>query len=561
MSMTRREALLSLSTAAAAASAYAATGAPPDVPAAVIGRTDTAVDLYLRTQITEPGQWLGSVADEYMQHPVQTSGGVIELMTAALIHPGSKHHGENELVNRIRLAAGYLERNQSAEGFIDLLSTNFNSPPDTGFVVHNVGTAAAIAKLYANDTVLGILRPFLTKAGNGLAVGGIHTPNHRWVVSSALAQINDVYPNPAYVKRIEQWLAEGIDIDSDDQYTERSTVTYNTICDRAFTVLAAKLKRPELLDPVRRNLRAMMYLLHPDGEVVTEVSKRQDQFVRGTMAGYWFPVQYLAIHDNDGQFATMAKQLGAENARLSAMMEYPELAGTLVASAALPEDYEKEFPLVGLARIRRGAMDGTVILQDSSRFFSARKGGLVVNAVRFATSFFGKGQFIPGSTVKKDGGYVGTQTLEAPYYQPLAPVQKVTPQNWSGLRDKRRKTQICKLEQTATLKEKAGGFELRIQSSGSTGGAAIGVPLAIEISLREGGKLEGCRPAPHVDGGWVLQQDYATYTLEGKTLRIGPGAAPHLLTQLRGAEPKLPGISIYVTGYTPFDRTISFDFS
>jgi hypothetical protein len=73
------------------------------------------------------------------------------------------------------------------------------------------------------------------------------------------------------------------------------------------------------------------------------------------MAGYWFPVQYLAIHDNDGQFATMAKQLGAENARLSAMMEYPELAGTLVASAALPEDYEKEFPLVGLARIRRGA--------------------------------------------------------------------------------------------------------------------------------------------------------------------------------------------------------------
>jgi hypothetical protein len=388
-----------------------------------------------------------------------------------------------------------------------------------------------------------------------MAVGGIHTPNHRWVVSSALAQVNDLFPNPAYVRRIEQWLAEGIDVDGDGQYTERSTVTYNTVCDRAFTVLAAKLKRP-----VRRNLRAMMYLLHPDGEVVTEVSRRQDQFVRGTMAGYWFPAQYLAAHDGDGQFAALARGL-TDNSRLSALMEYPELLKALPASAALPSDYEKSMPEIGLTRIRRGELDATLVLADSSRFFSARKGAAVVQAVRFATSFFGKGQFVPAATVGREGSYVASQSLSAPYYQPLVPAQKVNYKNWSALRGLRRKTQICTMEQSVAVKEKPGGFDLRIQSRGATEGKELGVPLAIEINLREGGRLEGCRPAPHVEDAWILEKGYAKYTVGEQTVRIGPGAAAHLLTQLRGAEAKLPGVSVYLTGYTPFDRTVSVEFT
>jgi hypothetical protein len=328
------------------------------------------------------------------------------------------------------------------------------------------------------------------------------------------------------------------------------------VTDRAFTVLAAKLKRPELLDPVRRNLQAMMYLLHPDGEVVTEVSRRQDQFVRGTMAGYWFPVNYLAIHDGDGRLAALARGLAPEHARLSALLEYPELAGPLPQAAALPDDYEKWFDAVGLARIRRGKWDATMVLKENSRFFSARNGAAVINAVRFATSFFGKGQFVPGACIKEDAKYVFRQSLSAPYYQPLSPAQKVDYRNWGALHSQRRQTQVCRLEQSATVVELKTGFDLRLQSNGTPG-----VPLAVEISLREGGQLEGCRPAPHVADAWVLEKDFATYRVGSDTLRFGPGTAGHLLTQLRGAEPKLPGQSVYLTGYTPFDQTVRFEFA
>ena len=72
--------------------------------------------------------------------------------------------------------------------------------------------------------------------------------------------------------------------------------------------------------------------------------------------------------------------------------------------------------------------------------------------------------------------------------------------------------------------------------------------------------MEGCRAAPHADGAWLLENEWASYRIGGVELRFGPGAAPHLQTQLRGAETRLPGVSVYITGYTPFDRTIRFEF-
>ena len=106
------------------------------------------------------------------------------------------------------------------------------------------------------------------------------------------------------------------------------------------------------------------------------------------------------------------------------------------------------------------------------------------------------------------------------------------------------------------MEETRRGFALRIESRGTSG-----VPLAVEISLREGGTLEGCRPAPRQPGGWILERAFATYRSNGSAIRFGPGAAPHLETQLRGAESKLPGTSVYITGYTPFAHTITFDLS
>jgi hypothetical protein len=315
--------------------------------------------------------------------------------------------------------------------------------------------------------------------------------------------------------------------------------------------MASKLKRPALLDAVRRNLNAMLYLIHPDGEVVTEVSRRQDQFTRGTMAGYWFPAAYLAAHHHDPVYSGILQVIPEGTARLSTLLEYPELASAPPSPKPIPTGYEKSFPLLSLVRIRRGQRDATMVTAASSRFFSARNGSAVINAVRFATSFFGKGQFMAGTYTKAGDAHVFRQSLEAPYYQPLVPAQPVTSKNWAALRERRRQTQVCRLEQSATITEHEWGFHLRLESKGTPN-----VPLAIEISLREGGQLTGCRPAPGAPDCWILEKDFATYSTPNGRWRIGPGTAPHLETQLRGAEPRLPGTGLYLTGITPFDHSL-----
>jgi hypothetical protein len=406
--------------------------------------------------------------------------------------------------------------------------------------------------MHGHEDITRLFQPFLARAGGGMAVGGIHTPNHRWVVSSALAQIHELFPDSRYVRRIDEWLAEGIDIDHDGQFTERSTLVYNIVSDRALIVLAAKLQRPELLDPVRRNLEVLQYLLHADGEVVSEISRRQDQFTRGTVVGYWFPLTYMAVTGQDGRLSTLATRAAADGARLSALLEYRELSQPLPSPRPLPEDFERGFADVGIARIRRGPLSATLVLGGSSRFFTLRHGGAVMDGVRFATSFFGKGQFVPQTAVKNGNSYQFRQTLDGPYYQPLA--EKVASQSWDESRRRRRQSEVCRLEQSADVAETRNGFSIRLRASGTDG-----VPVAVELSFREGGTLDGCRPVADLPGMFVLETGTGTYRAEGRAIRFGPGNLPHRYMQVRGAEPRLPGLSVYITGFTPFDRTINLE--
>jgi len=537
MRITRRSALTVLGAGASLALGKR------EMDAGLVRRHDEYIDRGLAAQVTDrASRGYGCVPNAHGIFNPEPAAGWIEACTAAYLYQGSRFHKSALLFERIKLAAGFLTRTQHPDGLVDYLDTNFDSAPDAAFTAWSVATAACLASRSGERELLALVEPFLRKAAAGMVVGGIHTPNHRWVVSSALAQINEVFPDPSYIRRIHQWLAEGIDLDEDSQFTERSTTVYNSICDRSFLVMAVKLKRLELLTPVRTNLESMLYLLHSDFEVVTEISRRQDQNVRGNMSGYWFPLRYLAIHDSNGRFAAVAGRYTDTAASLSTLMEYPEMLAALPPSTPPPDNYTREMNALGIVRFRR-RLESSTLLAGQPNFFATRNGGAVIEGVRFASAFFGKGQFLAPSIEKQDGRYILRQRLEAGYYQPLNPPLRVTAANWNELRNRRKRTENCTLDQTAELFQIPTGYRLRIRADGTDG-----VPVAVEINLREGGKLEGCDE--------ILSSGYARYSTSGASLHFGPGIGQHRWTQLRGALPKLPGRSVYLTGFTPFDHTL-----
>ena len=512
-------------------------------------------------------RWHGGIINEYGLHTVGGTANFISALACALCAPGSKYFNAPDLAQPLRLAVAYIIKAQHADGTVDYYATNFHSNPDMAFILELVCPACELLRsssLPVYRAIADELGVFITRGANGLVTGGIHTPNHRWVVCSALALANALYPNPRYVARIDEWLAETIDLDPDGQYTEKSTTVYSPTVDNSLVHVARLLNRPALYEPVRRNLEMTLFYVHPDGEVVTEASRRQDRNTRGSMARYYYSYRALALHDGNGRFAAMCRQIEqtarAQISILPALLTQTDLNQPLPPNATLPTDYAKVFAYSNLARIRRGARSGT-ILASNTTLFSFRKGAAALEAVRCATAFFGKGQFVADALEPVDGRYVLRQKLDGPYFQPLSADQiahgdhaKMAPNGTlsTDSRALRTRSNIQLLESVITISESAGKFTLEFSITGTDE-----VPVALELAFRHGGKLTGVTPVAHVNDAFLLSSGMGRYTVGEDTIEFGPGQASHTYTQVRGALPKWDGLSVYLTGLTPFKTTLT----
>ncbi len=494
-----------------------------------------------RQQLSDSHRWFGGFSDEHGIFFAGVTSNYLAELACAYSASESVYYRSDELLKRMQMAVGSLRRMQHDDGTIDCSVTNFHSPPDTAFTMEYLCAVYVVLQRHGSEAVAKLLdglREFIVKGGDALTTGGIHTPNHRWGVCMALARANSLFPHPQYVARIDEWLHEKIDIDPDGQFSERSTSAYSPWTDRWLLTVARLLDRPDLYEPVRRNLEMTMYYVHPDGEVATEASRRYDQYSRGPMTNYYYPYRYMALLDRDGRFAAMARRIEQTTALqplscfspnlLLDFMESPSYGRAMPESVPPPTDYAKVYSHSQLARLRRGDISAT-ILACNPTFFTFRQGKAVLESLRFASAFFGKGQF-EGEALETNGaGYVLRQNLEACYYQPLSDDRLPGDGDWARMDlSLRPKSNRQKLQAVATISELKGRFLIAIDIRGTDD-----VPVAVELAFRHGGQLKGVEKVPGVDHAYLLPSGIGQYACDGDVISFGPGRAEHAWTQLR----------------------------
>jgi hypothetical protein len=192
------------------------------------------------------------------------------------------------------------------------------------------------------------------------------------------------------------------------------------------------------------------------------------------------------------------------------------------------------------------------VLGGNSCVLSFHKGAAALEAVRLASAFFGKGQFVADRLEVDGDRYVATQSLAGPYYQPLLPGERHADGAWDPAdRARRRQSEVRQLVSRLVVRETRGVFEIDVDLAGTDG-----VPLAIELGFRRGGALGGTTPIAGRADAFLLPEGDGEYRVGADTIRFGPGRVEHTWTDLRGALPKLDALSVYLTGFTPFRTTL-----
>ena len=157
---------------------------------------------------------------------------------------------------------------------------------------------------------------------------------------------------------------------------------------------------------------------------------------------------------------------------------------------------------------------------------------------------------------RRGDGYHFRQELERRYLQPLTGpgLLPVRPEAWADLAARRATSETCRMTYKGKAREIADGFEMSFSAEGTSN-----VPWALEVSLRPGGELTRVTAAREAEGIFLLEDGYAEYRVGSDLIRFGPGRHEHSYVQVRGAHPRLPGLSVYLTGYTPFEHTMTFE--
>ena len=493
---------------------------------------------------------------------------------AAYFCPNSKYHKNEAIMTAAVGSLEFLLARCHEDGTIDLMETNFHDGTCNAFCVQTLGFTYRLLEKEA-DTSLelkakDLVWTFLQTSAKAIMNGGFHTPNHRWVMASALSLCANILKDERCAEMAKIYLSEDVDQNGDGDYTERSAGVYDAVCNESLCIIAEELNMPELYGYVEHNLEMTVYYMEPDFTVLTMASRRQDYGKDVIPVRNFLPALLLYRKTGDKNALVLAnallrqmdalelkavppmKRFGSLNHQnlLARFLLSTGIAAPLPADDGIRTRYEKAFDLAGIARYRHEDFTLTLI-RDNPALIKIQNGHLKTY-IRLAASFFGKGKLCAQSIEKIEGGYRCLYKTEKGYYRP---VENLHEKNWFKIDHSMREIiNVQYLSYQVDVFPSGNSVTLKLDAAGTPD-----IPLKVEFIFEPDGVLRTAGTTlPGTSGGYAISGERFTYERFGEKLTVDGGFNRHeYAPNMRGSDP-IPQNSfcVFFTGFTPLDTEL-----
>ncbi|MDF2723828.1 MAG: hypothetical protein K0Q59_3503 [Paenibacillus sp.] len=476
----------------------------------------------------------------------------------------SRYYRNPQMLERIEAAGRHLLKRQHASGCVSLIDCNIDSPPDTAFAVFLIGMACKTLEQSGLAEGEGkeagkLLHRFLERSRECLATGGVHTPNHRWVMCGALAMLYERFPEERLKQRAFEYLNEGFDLTPYGEWTERSNAVYNAHCCLSLFHVYRVFGHVPSLEAAKLNLDMMRYMLHPDESIVTEFSSRQDRGKRRWMSStYEIAYRLLASETNLPDMIAMAK-LASQSPEapspelLAYWLVFPDrmnVAGR--EETAVPERYTKLFDSGRQVRVPKqkgnpggfGPVHGATVLRHrdgpwsvtvmagQTEWLFVQYGEARMSGLRLVPGYFGLGG-VSFPTIRQTGERTYRLEVELEWGY-MGPLDQETARSSNGSfvdmpHEQRPQTHVCRLPVTVdmTLEDNVVNLSIAMESE---------YPLIVQLAavFDETGTLEGDHIHEVHSHLYQLRANEGVFRKGNDWLRLSPGAYEHGYEVVRG---------------------------
>lgn len=534
--------------------------------AQLLAQLDGRIERLMARQVLDEcsGDYGGFMEDDLHVESRQC-GFDLSALACGYVTKDSAHYLSERVKAALTAALAYLRAHQRPGGCVDLLSCNVASAPDTAFMINAVLNAWWLLER-CEDARAAWLRPALLRlidsAASGIAAGGFHTPNHRWAIAACLLHCAKITGRRELEARARTYLREGLDINEDGEFAERSAGNYNQVNDDQMLRLYMATGDRTFLHAAEKNLEMMYCYIDPDGSVFTNNSTRQDMGKKIYLDTY-YPLYLMAGYFLGREdFGAMAEWIYQDCRRRGTwpdgvewLLLLPQMDGFGAQTPFEPPflRYDRLFEHSDIARVRRGGFSLT-LMRGKPNFLYFQSGALPLYMAIYQ-NLCDQRNFVPETLQRTERGFRLSGRAPVWYYQPFD--QKPQTSDWWRMDNAARERLTAEGLHTlveAELTEE--GVRLHIRTQG-----VDRLPVRVEIGLLPGGRIRTQHFTQLMRAGeqvTILDGDIEITGPRGDALAIGPAFGSHdIRARMGGAYPLSDACyTVLLTGYTPVDRTI-----